>query len=199
MKGNRHRSWDGAGVERSCGDPRRDRGDPDAPPGAASILPSLPPGLTQTHLRDPRPGRSSLTAPPAAPAPARLRLNSLTPKGIQVLWEFCSCSKHRGLFPSLLSPHTKCAQGASQLPPLPHQAECGAATRSLLSPCQEGSQSHGCSKPGEKEGRGVPRGRARIREGQNPPLWIPGTTTWGRKMQEGEVQVGTLQVRAARR
>lgn len=149
MKRNRHRSWDGAGVERSCGDP-------DPPAGAASILPSL----TQTHLRDPRPGCSSLTAPPA---PAE----QPHPKGIiiQALREFCSCSKHRGLFPSLPSPHARCAQGASpQLPSLPCQAECGAATRPLLSPCQECSQSLAAPEQGRRKGEvspGAERGPGR--------------------------------------
>lgn len=119
MKRNRHRSWDGAGVERSCGDGQGGIGmtpiPQELPP--ASILPSLPP-LSDTN---PPVGPLASLSAPTAPAPAQLQLNSLSPKGIQVLWELCSCSKHRGLFPSLPSPHTKCAQGASQLPSLPRR------------------------------------------------------------------------------
>lgn len=129
----------------------------------ASILPSLSP-LSDTN--PPAGPPASLTAP-TAPTPAQLQLNSLTPKGIQVLWELCSCSKHWGLFPSLPSPHTECAQGASQLPPLPRRVWSSHKVPPFPLPGMQPEPR--LLQTRREEGRGVLRGRARIREGQNPP------------------------------
>lgn len=165
-------------------------------PGAASssILPSLCSPLSDTNppagpscswalleqllahsspLPSPQPGHSSSTATAEQPHP----------KGIRVPREFCSCSKPRGLVPSLPSKQQQVCTRCSQRPPLPRQAEGGAPTRSLLSFPPAGNAATAGAAP--NQGRGIPRGRGRIREGAEFPLGIPGTTTWGRKMQVG--------------
>lgn len=188
MERNRHRSWDGAGVERSCGDPTWDRDDPE-PPGAASCL---HPSLSALPLSDTNPpegppgpglsrsGGSLLTAHPDCPSPQRGQSSSTghspVPAGRASPQKASKCPGNSAQ--SIRDSSPPCpwnTPGVHRVLPNSHSSQAelsGAATRSLLSSCWECSHSprhsHG-SKPGEKEGGGVPGAEGGLGRGRIPP------------------------------
>lgn len=204
MERNRHRSWDGAGVERSCGDPTWDRDDPE-PPGAASCLhPSLsalPLSDTNPPEGPPGPGLSQssgslLTAHPDCPSPQRGQSSSTghspVPAGRASPQKASKCpgnsaqsirdssppcpwntpGVHRVL-PNSHSSQAELSVEQPQDPSFPPAGNAATALGTATAPNQ--GRRKGEASLGQRGDWG----------GAESPLGTPGTTTWGRKMQEG--------------
>lgn len=133
---------------------------------SASILPFCSPRVTQTHLQGPGPGQGSSRAASANSAPAR-STGTLPLAALQHTPGVHRCC------PTPATPSR--VRSSHEVPPLPLLG---------MQPRPQLLQTRGEGK------RGVPRGRGKIREGQNPPHGIPGITTWGRKTQGGGGSAG---------
>lgn len=217
MERNQHRSWDGAGVERSCGDPTWDRDDPE-PPGAASCLhPSLsalPLSDTNPPAGPPGPGpsrgsSSSLTAHPNCPTPQRGQSSSTghspVPAGTALPQRASKCPGNSAQSIGDSSP--PCPQntpGVHRVLPNSHSSQAELSVEQpqdpSFPPAGNAATAFSTATAPNQERR---KGEASLGQrgdwgGAESPLGYLELQPGAGKRRRVEVQVGTLQVRTAR-